>query len=320
MSNLEASHRNSWLRKLQNNVSWMIPGLISLGDKIGLFPNTKIHLAKTQGEKIQADDITLSQLQLIKNICDQLKTGNIDDNLSGKFLLATLLDGADGPVARRNHTVSKIGGIKDAAVDRLSEIMIAKLVADEIGLPPEKLRDLCASFQLSTITKAACEMIGAKTSEGGVAGMIQRRLALHSILKDLMRYKKTKNNNMSINLAIKKKIEAKIESLINDGRKRAIERINSIQLSRELYNRDLIGRNEVGIEGSSAEREAIKYIGIVILNNRLGIDIVGELNKMTYFEIRFPTVEELVDYYPNLKTTLNDTQTYLETALEIAGV
>jgi len=69
------------------------------------------------------------------HICDTIRERRAFPRFGFQYILASFLNGADGPVARKMGTVTKEGGIKDAAVDRLSEMMVADLVTDQLFLP-----------------------------------------------------------------------------------------------------------------------------------------------------------------------------------------
>jgi len=234
-------------------------------------------------------------------------------------MLTSLLNGADGPVARRMKTESREGGIKDAAVDRLSEIMVAKLVAQEIGLSDDLSYELQVSFQLSTLTKAACEMANVKTSEGGMGSMIERRKILFFILKDLIALNKLPEQSDHKREEIVEKIKSKVNLLIEVSRQRARERIDALELSAQLYGRGSLYYS-LSDQNSSAASEAIKFAGIVTLNKQMGIDIVGELNQLiSWEEAEFHGVEVLKEEYEYIRESLDNVQGFLAEALKIAG-
>jgi len=304
-------HRDSRLRRLQNIVAPIIPGVIGILDRAGAFPGTRIHEARIdRTRKMNADDITLSQLQMTAHTCEMIRENKYFSTFSFEYLLTSLLNGADGPVARRMGTESPEGGIKDAAVDRLSEVMIARLITQEIGLSDELSHQLQVAFQISTLTKAACEMAGAKTSEGGLGSMIERRTILYYILKDLIKLNKIPNIQKPLQDRLKDDINKRVENLIDGSYQRAKERIRLIS--------EKVRKIEAPeYEESSGTSEARKYAGIVTLNARVGIDIVFELNRLAEGKVEFPTVESLSErkYIAN---SLKKAKGFLDAALEIA--
>lgn len=311
-------HRTSVLRHIQTPIAWAIPGLLKTADLLGFFPNTKISEARKKHKPLTADDITLSQLQMTKDICVTIKNKKHFFNFSWEYLLTSLLNGADGPVARHVGSDPNVGGIKDASVDRLSEIMIVNLIAEEIGLSIDKIHRLQLSFQLSTLTKAACEICGAKTTENGLGGMIQRRMRLRLILKDLMKLKQTPKNHEPDRNELSEKMNNELDKLINESEERAKERINAIELVKQLYNRNLFERNNI-VDESSEFGEAVKYAGIITLNQEMGIDIIGELNKLVKGEPIFPSIEYLTERHPKINNFLDEAKSFLKEALTIAG-
>lgn len=312
VSNHEATHRTSKFRLLQNRVAPYIPGILGLCDRLGAFPNTKIHDARMEGRELEADEITLTQLQMTGHICDAISERTFYSGFNLQYILTSMLDAADGPVARLRDTVTKEGGIKDAAVDRLSEIMITRLIGRELGLNDDRVHELQIAFQLSTLTKAACEMTGTRTSEGGVGSMIERRKSLFFIMNDLIHLKKIPKSFTPIRNIITARIENKLQSLIKGSNKRAQERIKSI-----AENTKNISAPED--PDSTAADEARKYAGIVYMNMRMGIDMVAELNKLADGTVIFPSLESLKESQPYIEETLNNAERFLNEALQIAG-
>jgi len=321
-------YRDSPLRVLQNVMTPIIPGTIFILNKLGAFPGTNIETTfKEKKRRLNADDITLSQLQMTVHTCKTIsELSEKFPTFDLEFLLTSLLNGADGPVARQMKTTSKEGGIKDAAVDRLSEVMIARLITKELNLPEDLSYKLQVSFQLSTLTKAACEMTNTKTSEGGFGSMLQRRKTLYLILKDLIKLKLNPGLRILERKVITGKINKKINFLINSSFQRARERVNLMELSAQLYHRGLLQQNEALKDPNSpAASEARKYAGIVNINNLIGIDIITELNKLTSGSITFPTIEELSHHVENadrksyITESLNNFQGFLNEALKIVG-
>jgi len=313
------THRTSVLRKFQNIIAPAIPGIIGFLDSKGYFPDTKIHQTMIEKRPLQADDITLSQLQMTDYICNIIGQKKPFPDFAIEYFLTSLLNGADGPVARRMKTESKEGGIKDAAVDRLSEVMVAKLITKEIGLSEDISHKLQVSFQLSTLTKAACEMANVKTSEGGMGSMIERRKILFFILKDLIQLNRIPESSYPKREKIMDKIKSKVNLLIESSKQRALERIDALELSAQLYGKQSL-LNSLNDQDSSSSSEAIKYAGIVTLNKYMDIDIVGELNQLTAGEeAEFPGVEYLKEKHKYIRESLDNVQGFLDEALTIAG-
>lgn len=305
----EVRHRTSALRHAQNAVADKIPTILKFFDDKGHFPGTLIHDAITGAEQLNADDITLSQLQMTAYLRKTIESKEAFPEFTMRYILTSFLNGADGPIARKMNTTSKEGGIKDASVDRLSEVMIAQLIAQETGMSPELSHTLQVSFQLSTLTKAACEMMGVKTKEGGAGGMIRRRIALYFVLKNLIKLKQLENRDSSQREKIIKSIEKQTNHLIEDSFKKAKERIGLLPM---------IVDAPVNPESSGAS-EARKFAAIVLLNNRFGIDIITELNKLSGGTVDFPTLEMLVKENQYIKKSLANAEGFLTRALTIAG-
>ncbi|MFA5135851.1 MAG: CDP-alcohol phosphatidyltransferase family protein [Patescibacteria group bacterium] len=308
----EVTHRTSKLRLLQDIFAPYIPGMLSLGDRLGAFPNTKIHDARMGRRDIEADEITLTQLQMTGHICDAISERTFYPGFNLQYILTSMLDAADGPVARLRDTVTKEGGIKDAAVDRLSEIMITRLIGRELGLPDSRVHELQIAFQLSTLTKAACEMTGTRTSEGGMGSMIERRKSLFFIMNDLIHLKKIPKSFTPVRNKITARIEKKLQSLIKGSRNRAQERIKSIAENTKNVNAP-------EDPDSTAADEARKYAGIVYMNTRMGIDMVAELNELADDAVVFPSLESLKESQPYIAETLTNAEKFLDEALQIAG-
>ena len=309
---LEASHRDSMFRKFQRIVAPIIPGIIGLLDRVGAFTGTDIHDARASGKELHADDITLSQLQIVSNICDSMSDKNFYPGFDFQYLLANLLDGMDGAVARLTGSISKEGGIKDASVDRLSEMMITQLIGKELGLEDEKVRELRVAFQFSTLTKAACELTSTKTSEGGQGSMIERRVALFLIMKDLINLKKIPKSFSSLRNSRTEKINQRLQYLIDASQKRAADRIQSMALKNAVIT--VPDDSE-----STAADEARKYAGLVHINDLIGINIIEELNSLTGGKLLFPTLEDMKEK-PHIAKALINSQDFLNKALQIAGL
>ncbi|PIY68837.1 hypothetical protein COY90_03825 [Candidatus Roizmanbacteria bacterium CG_4_10_14_0_8_um_filter_39_9] len=303
------SHRTNPLRNLQN----ALPEYIEKQIKMGRFPGTNIEKAINEGRQLTADDITLSQIQMTGYICGMIKENRDFPDFNREYILTSLLNGADGPVARRLGSVSKEGGIKDAGVDRLSEIMVVKLIADKIGMSPELAHELRVSFQLSTLTKAACEMTGVKTKEGGIGGMINRRMTLFYILQDLIKLNKLGETGGSEREKIIEGINKRVHHLIEGGREKAMERI-------DLMAAQGVRLIEAPVNpAASGASEARKYAGIVTLNNRTDVDIVSELNAFADGKVIFPTFHSLVVANKYVESSLGRAEGFLKEALQIAG-
>jgi len=305
----EVSHRTSPLRGLQN----ALPAYITDQSKKGRFPGTKIEATINAGEQLHADDITLSQLQMTDYICKMIKEGKPFPDFEREYILTSLLNGADGPVARRLGTVSKEGGIKDASVDRLSEIMVVNLIAEKTGMSPKLAEELRVSFQLSTLTKAACEMGGVKTREGGVGGMINRRMALFFILRDLIKINNLGEGSDSEKNTIIGRINSRVHKLIEVSQEKALERIDimaerGIRLVQAPIN-----------PASSGASEARKFAAICSINNRTGVDIIDKLNTLAKGRVVFSSLHSLVVADKYIESSLGRAEEFLGEAIRIAG-
>lgn len=310
---IEVSHRDSSLRKFQNKVAKHIPRIIGFFDKLGAFPNTRIHDVMQKKEVLQADDITLTQLQMTDYICKTIEQKKFFPSFFIEYILTSFLNGADGTVARQLGTVTKEGGIKDAVVDRLSEVMVARLIAKELPLSNHLSHDLQVAFQLSTLTKAASEMSDVKTSEGGVGSMIERRKTLFLILNDLINLNLLPNAAKPIRQKLINKINKQVEFLIEGSRQRALQRIKAIA---QKTSKVVAPSNPE----SSGASEARKYAGIVLINNLIGIDIVAEMNKLAGGEVIFPTIPSLLIDQKYILESLTNAKVFLEDAIEISGL
>lgn len=307
----EASHRTSKLRKIQNLAVPRIETIIRFLDKKGAFPKTKIH--ETMSDRtnlLHADNITLTQLQMTAQIFEKIEYNQPFPEFPITYLLTSLLNGADGPIARRLGTTSKEGGIKDATVDRLTEIMIAELITRKLHLPKKLEKELKISFQLSTLTKAVCEMVGVKTEEAGMGSMLERRTILFFVLRDLLKLNNTSSLETVKRKKILKNIMEKIEYLIKNSIEKAEERIKKISEK----------TNEVKPledSDSTSASEARKYAGVVKVNNAVGIDIVSELNKLSGGLVVFPTLDQLSENYDYIQRSLVNAGKFINTALSI---
>ncbi len=308
----EAAHRDSRLRGIQGIVAPYIPGMLGFCDCLGAFPvDTKIHTARAEGRPIHADDITLTQLQMTAHICDNISQRRVYPGFDTTYILTSLLNGADGPVARSMGTVSKEGGIKDASVDRLSEIMITRLIGQELGFADEHIHELQVAFQLSTLTKAACEMSSTKTSEGGLGSMIERRKTLFFIMKDLINMHKIPQSFDSVRNSFVTRIEKRLANLVKGSNERALDR--AVAIAQKTHKVHVPSDSD-----STGADEARKYTGIVEMNRRMGIDIVQELNTLTEGIVTFPSLEELQEK-EYIRETLVKADPFLTEALQIAG-
>ena len=133
----EAQHRDSKLRLIQSALAKHIPGILGYFDSKGFFDNTRVHKAIESKSRIEADYITLTQIEKIAEMCRIIGEHKPYPKFLMEFFLTSLLNGADGPIARELGTVSEAGGIKDAATDRLAEVMIARLISMEMSLSPK---------------------------------------------------------------------------------------------------------------------------------------------------------------------------------------
>lgn len=160
------------LRGVQDRLQGNIPDIIAKLNNKGFFPGTQIERVLASGQQLVPNDITKTQLEMIAKICRTYREKGFYPSLTHEYLLVNLLDGADGALARHLGMASPEGAMYDVVVDRLSEALLAMLIASERkrygGGPPNLEHDLITAFQLSTLTKASCEMYGIETNEGGI--------------------------------------------------------------------------------------------------------------------------------------------------------
>jgi len=295
----EASFRDSFFRRFQKAAAPFIPYLLYIGGISGIFNGTEIQKSLKEKRKVTADDITLSQLQIMARVCGRLKDHKYSSKNISEFIIATILDGMDGPVARASGTDSKEGGIKDAAVDRLSEVMFARVVAEELKLTTKEKNVLEASFFLSTLTKAACEMTEVETSEGGAGGMLERRKIMLKILLNLGNPKK------------EEQLKNDLASLQGNSIKGAEKRIRLISQKKDKVTAPSDSK-------SSGASEAIKYAAILGLTEKLGINVQQILNDLAQGAVCFPSAEELERENDYIRVSLQKVQPFINDALCIA--
>lgn len=309
----EGKHR---LRELQDQLQGKVPDIIAKLNKKGCFPNTQIERVLASGQPLVPNDITKTQLEMIAKICRIFSERGFYPALTHEYLLVNLLDGADGALARHLDMTSPEGAMYDVIVDRLSETLLAKLIAKERGRygnsPPDLERDLTTAFQLSTLTKASCEMFSIDTKEGGIGSMIERRRKLFSTLAELGTLRKMGSSDNLVKRELLKSIDRRNSSLIENSIKGAMKRIEKIS-----------NRVQTEVPTSwhtlSQNDDMQKYSAVVLLNRELGIDIVKSLNDLAGREI-FPPVDYLREKYPTVNESLLSIKDLFDEALRIANI
>jgi len=301
------SPRDNIFRKAQNLFNGHASDIIGYLNNRNLLPGTAIEKKLKAGEALMPDDITISQLEMTVQICSELKSSGLYKNFTRNYLLAFLLDGMDGALARHLGIASPEGAMKDVIVDRLSEHVIARHIATERnmyeGCPEDLGSNLATAFQLSTLTKAACEMCGVKTTEGGVGSMLERRRILYSILHDLGKLRLTPEKEQKIMRKLLKRIDDNNELLISNSQKGARERIDAISKSEKSF---------------ATMGEAGKYIMLSLMNKRLGIDIVRILNDLAQDKVTFPSIEYVLEKCPDIFNTIVNISEFYNNALKIS--
>ncbi len=297
-----------------------IPWIISSLNRRGLFPNTEIERALTEPRSLTPDDITLSQLEMIAHINKTFTEKGLYPEFQRDFILTSFLDGMDGPLARQLGKASPEGAIKDVLVDRISETILAKLIAKErnkyVDCPADLESNLQTAFQLSTLTKAACEMCGVKTKEGGIGSMLERRLILFNCLLDLGKLREITDKNSALAKKLLKKVDDNNSSLINSSNSGAKNRIDAmVQSEGSGWNNPTLDD-----EDSPVAIEARKYAAVVNMNKMMGLDIVDVLNQLAEGKMTFPSFESLIEKHPYIGGSLKKIKDFFTRALSIANL
>lgn len=304
------SFRDHPLRFFQSAFQSLTPQIVEFMRQKGWLDKTPVATALNQGETLQPDHLTLAGLQITIEAARALANGDSYKPI-GRMILGGVLDVLDGSLARHLNLSSPEGAVKDVLADRIAEIYIAQLIADT------NLPDLKIAFQLSTLTKAASEMVGVHTSEGGPGSMLERRRILLCTLQKLGKLKSATNLNYSSRDKISSEINNNIILLIKSSKQRAKERIEQIKTSGLFVQREW-NNPALDDETSPAAIEARKYTAVVLMNQREGLDIVSHLNELAGYEM-FPSLESFTrnDKYKYVAECLNNTRQFLEDALSL---
>lgn len=231
------------------------------------------------------------------------------------------MDGADGLLARRLDRASLEGAMRDVLVDRLCEAVIAKYIATERYSDVESRtnlqKDLTTAFQLSTLSKAACEACNVETGEGGIGSMLERRRILYSILHDLAVLKISPESNVVLRNKLLQRIDVNNEALISKSQKGALDRIETLSKAGHItsWNNDNLENDK-----SLASGAARKYAAVVLMNKEIGIDSVAFLNQLAEGKTIFPSAEDLMSKYSYIPTSLEAINGFYQDVLRIANI
>lgn len=307
----EVSHRNHPLRAVQSRFEGKVPDLLLWMHGHGMLERTQIDKVLSESGQLHPDDVTMSNLQMTVDSALGIVTDGATRSHVTRALTGWSLDGLDGALARLLGVASTDGAIKDAAADRIGELYIVKLISDELSAAGrasyDRSSDYMAAMQLSTLTKAACEMCGVPTGEGGMGSMIERRRILLFTLVNVGKLRHTRDEWEKSRLAAK--IEQDMTALVHKSTTRAVARAST------LYN----WNNPALLDPTtSAAAEARKYATIILMNRRLHVDMVKRLNSLTP-KAKFPSPEELIKKYPYIAESVNSTESFISRALAIAG-
>lgn len=267
------------------------------------------------------DDLTLSQLEMTVRTLEKLRKKGLYPGFSRDYILTIILDGSDGLLARHLKLSSPEGAMKDVVVDRLSETLLAKYITERrrqyTGFLGDEDHSLMTAFSLSTLTKAACEICGITTKEGGIGGMIERRRILFETIKCLSLLDKNSHGNAILEKRLLKRVDKNILTLINGSRFGAIRRINAIA---EINNKGELGwtNQDLNNPDSSSAIEARKYVAVVRMYRALGIDIIDFLNQVAAGKTTFPSAESLAEKYPYIERSFENISDFFNHALSIA--
>lgn len=313
----QVSFRNHPGRKIQTFFQDLTPGIIDVMYHRGFLDNTAIADVLGRGEALLPDPVTLTGLQITIEASRKLVNG--DYKAIGRMTLGAGLDLFDGSLARHLNLASPEGAVKDVFADRIAELYMAELIEDvkskyEGGRAD--LSELKKAFQLSTLTKAASEILGVHTSEGGQGSMIERRKTLLLILCKLGKI----NSGTTVSDKSRAKILSQVnhltDSLINGSRRRAVGRIDQILEALPFVDQQW-NNPSLDCPISPAAIEARKYAAVVRMNQREGLDMVRYLNTMAHREV-FPSWEELSQRYGYIDDCIKDTEPFLEAAFSLA--
>lgn len=316
----EASSRNYMARLAQSIFSPLVEPSIYVLNRARFFKDTAIERA-LENRRVSPDDLTLSQLEITVQICTTLAKHGLYKGFNQEYLLTNLLDGADGLLARRLKKASLEGAMRDVIVDRLCEAVMAKYIATERHSDTESRsnlqRDLTTAFQLSTLSKAACEACNVETGEGGIGSMLERRRILYSVLHDLAVLKTTPKSDAVLRSKLLQRIDTNNEALISKSQKGAKDRIEALRKAAHTTNWN---NDNLGNDKSLASGAARKYAAVVLMNKKIGIDTVAFLNQLAEGKITFPSAEDLIGKYSYIPTSLEAIDGFYQEALRIANI
>lgn len=333
----QVSHRDHPLRALQNYAEGYLPEIIALLHKSGLLHGTRIAEVIKSGRELHPDDITLSGIELTVEAAKTLVISGMNIQPFSRLILGGVLDVVDGAWARRLKLASVDGAIKDVLADRTSESYMAGLIAQNRalydGCPPDLDTQLRVAFQLSTLTKAACEMTGVRTSEGGQGSMLERRRVLlwvllnlgllnrrtimECLLLELKRGWQIVNQNTTQDERLLQTVDSYTASLISSSHSKAQERVVTMA-SAATFQVNGWHNPALADPNSSAAVEARKYAAVVLLNERMGLQIVDHLNALVE-EVEFPSAQLLMARYPYIAESVHNTGDFLRRAVGITA-
>jgi hypothetical protein len=311
-------HRTDKRRSLIQRFQEWTPTIIGNLYQNGVLDGTQIARALDTSGFFLPNDVTLTQLELTRRSAEEIVSSGLRLRSGVHYWGASAFDLFDGNLAREMEIASAEGAMNDISVDRIIDIWLVRLVANmrnNYEYCPENLaQDLEKAVQLSSLTKAACEMCGVKTTEGGLGSMTERRRVLFGILADIGAL------NTQSGLVTRQKLLERIDKqnlfLINGSLTRAIERTNTILNFNSFkkfdwYNPALRDPN------SSASVEARKYTAILHMDSLLGIPMHDQLNALNY-ALYFPSSDYLIGQYPYIDKSIKNTSGFLHQALSIA--
>lgn len=316
----EASSRNYMARLAQSMLSPLVEPSIYVLNRARFFKDTTIERA-LKDRRVLPDDLTLSQLEITVQICTTLAARGLYKGFNQEYLLTNLLDGADGLLARRLKKASLEGAMRDVIVDRLSEAVMAKYIATERYSDMESRtnlqKDLTTAFQLSTLSKAACEACNVETGEGGIGSMLERRRILYSILHDLAVLKTTPESNVVLRNKLLQRIDVNNDAIIRKSKKGAEDRVETLVKAGHTTNWN---NDNLDNDKSLASGAARKYAAVVLMNKKIDIDTVAFLNQLAEGKITFPSAEDLIGKYSYIPTSLEAIDGFYQDALRIADI